>query len=62
MSLIGLIVVLVVLGVALYCINALIPMDSKIKMILNVVVVLVVIVWLIQALGLLGPLDNVRIR
>jgi hypothetical protein len=62
MSLIGLIIVLVLIGLLLYLINQFIPMDPKIKTILNVVVVIVVILWLIQAFGLLGPLDQIKIR
>jgi hypothetical protein len=62
MSLIGLVITLVVVGVLLWLINNYIPMDGKIKRIVNVVVVTVVVVWLLQALGLLGSLQNIRIR
>jgi hypothetical protein len=62
MSLIGLIMTLVVVGVLLWLLNNYVPMDGKIKRILNVVVVIVVVIWLLQALGLLGSLQNVRIR
>lgn len=37
-------------------------MDGKIKRILNVVVVIVVVIWLLQAFGLIGSLQNIRIR
>jgi hypothetical protein len=37
-------------------------MDSKIKTILNVVVVIVVIIWLLQSFGVLGSLRDLRIR
>jgi hypothetical protein len=47
---------LIIIGVALYLINAFIPMDAKIKQILNIVVVIVVVLWLLQAFGLLGVL------
>ena len=53
MSLISLLVVLIVVGVILWLINSYIPMDAKIKKILNVVVVIVVIIWLLQAFGVL---------
>ena len=43
----------------LYVINAFVPMDAKVKMILNVVVVLVVVLWLLRAFGLLARLDAV---
>jgi hypothetical protein len=62
MSLIGLIVTLVVVGVLLWLLNNYVPMDGKIKRIINVVVVIVVVIWLLQAFGLLGSLQNIRIR
>lgn len=45
--LITIIVVLLVVGVALYLINNYIPMDPKIKQLLNVVVVIVIVIWLL---------------
>lgn len=52
--LIHVIIVLIVVGVLLWLINNYLPMDGKIKSILNVVVVIVVILWLLQAFGLLA--------
>ena len=62
MDLVHIIVVLIVVGVALWLINNYVPMDGKIKNILNIVVVIVVIIWLLQAFGLMGSLSNVRVR
>lgn len=62
MSLIGIILTLVVVGVLLWLLNTYVPMDSKIKTIINVVVVIVVVVWLLQAFGVLGSLRDIRIR
>lgn len=45
--LITLIVVLLIVGIALYLINNYVPMDPKIKQILNIVVVIFVIIWLL---------------
>ena len=61
MSLINLVVTLVVVGVLLWAVNTYIPMDGKIKKILNVIVVLVVVLWLLQAFGILGSLSNIRV-
>ena len=61
MPLINLVVVLIVVGVALYLINRYIPMASSIKTILNVVVVVVVCVWLMQAVGIWGSVSSFRI-
>ena len=36
-------------------------MDSKIKQILNGVVIIVVVIWLLQVFGLLGSLNNIRV-
>jgi hypothetical protein len=60
MTLLNIIIVLVVVGLVLWLINNYIPMDRKIKSILNVVVVIAVALWLLQAFGLLGAL-NVKI-
>ncbi len=62
MSLIGLVVTLVVVGVLLWLLNNYVPMDGKIKSIINVVVVIAVVIWVLQAFGLLGSLRNIRIR
>jgi hypothetical protein len=62
MSLIGVVITLVVVGVLLWLVNNYVPMDGKIKQIINVVVVIVVVIWLLQAFGLLGSLQNIRIR
>jgi len=62
MSLIGLVLTLVIVGVVLWLINNYVPMDSKIKTIVNVVVVVVVVIWLLQAFGIVGSLRDIRIR
>lgn len=54
MSVIGIILTLIVVGVLLWLVNSYIPMDAKIKKILNVVVVVLVIIWLLYAFGVLG--------
>jgi len=51
MSIIGLIITLVVIGVLLWLVNTYIPMDAKIKQILNVVVVICVVLWLLSVFG-----------
>jgi hypothetical protein len=61
MPLINVVVVLIVVGVLLWLVNNYIPMDGKIKSILNVVVVIAVVLWLLQAFGLLGSLSSIRI-
>ena len=47
MSLISLAVTLIVIGVLLWLVNTYIPMNGKIKKILNAVVVICVVVWLL---------------
>jgi hypothetical protein len=61
MPLINVLLVLVVVGVVLWLVNTYLPMDPKIKTILNIVVVLVVVIWLLRAFGILGPLSQFRI-
>jgi hypothetical protein len=61
MPLLYVVAVLIVVGVLLWLVNTYIPMDSKIKGILNAVVVIVVVLWLLQAFGLLGDIANIRV-
>jgi hypothetical protein len=51
---ISVVVTLIVVGVLLWLVNSYIPMDAKIKKILNAVVVVCVVVWLLYVFGILG--------
>jgi hypothetical protein len=62
MPLINIVVVLVVVGVALWAINKFIPMAAPMKTILNVVVVVVVCLWLLQVFGIIGGIRGVNVR
>ena len=61
MPLLTILIVLIVVGVALWLINTYIPMDRKIKSILNIVVVIVVIIWLLKAFGLFDSLKSIKV-
>ena len=61
MSLISLVVVLIVVGVLLYLVNTYIPMDPKIKTIINIVVVIVVCLWLLSLVGVLPDLNAIKV-
>ena len=61
MSLISLAVTLIVIGVLLWLVNTYIPMDGKIKKILNPVVVVCVVVWLLFAFGILNQSSDIRV-
>lgn len=61
MPLINVVITLIVVGVLLWLINTYIPMDGKIKNLLNIVVVIAVVLWLLSAFGLIGNLGNVRV-
>ena len=51
---ISVVIVLIIVGVLLWLVNTYIPMDNKIKTILNVVVVIAVVLWLLQGFGVLS--------
>ncbi len=61
MPILNVILVLIVVGVLLWLVNNYIPMDSKIKSILNGVVIIVVVLWLLKAFGVLGSLQSVHL-
>ena len=62
MTIIGLLVVLVLIGIGLYVLNAVVPMDAKIKMIINAVVVILVLLWLLEAFGLFTGLGGIGLN
>jgi hypothetical protein len=61
MPLLYIVGLLIVVGVLLWLVNTYIPMDPKIKGILNAVVVICVVIYLLQVFGLLGTLENLKI-
>jgi len=61
MDLISLVVVLIVVGVLLWMINSYIPMEARIKQILNIVVIIAVVLWLLNAIGILGVFPSALI-
>lgn len=61
MPLLTILIVLVVAGVILWLVNTYIPMDGKIKSILNAVVVIIIVIWLLQAFGLLDSLKKINV-
>ncbi len=61
MPVINLVFALVAVGVLLWLVNTYVPMDGKIKRILNIVVVVLVVVWLLQVFGVIGNLGSLRI-
>jgi hypothetical protein len=55
------VVVLVAAGLILWLINTYIPMAGAIKSLLNVVVFVAALIWVLQVLGLLGPIKDLHI-
>ena len=55
----SILITLLVVGIILWAINSFVPMDEKIKKILNVVIVILVIIWLLKALGIMHYLQNI---
>jgi hypothetical protein len=61
MPLINVVIALIVVGVLLWLINTYLPMDGKIKSILNAVVVIAVVIWLLQVFGVLGSVSSFKV-
>jgi hypothetical protein len=61
MPLMTVVLTLIVVGILLWLVNAYIPMDAKIKQILNIVVVVAVVLWIISLFGLFSRMGNIRV-
>ncbi len=61
MDMVQFFIILVVIGVLLWLVNNYIPMDRKIKQILNIVVVIAVILWIGNLFGVFDSFRGMRI-
>lgn len=60
MPLLNIVIALIVVGLLLWLVNQFIPMDAKIKSILNAVVVIAVVLWLLNVFGLFSSMSNMH--
>jgi hypothetical protein len=60
MSFIAIVIGIIVVGAVLWVINKFIPMDTKIKQILNIVVVVALVLWLLRAFGVWHYLAHMK--
>lgn len=61
MSLLSILIALIVAGILLWLINTYLPIDPKIKKIINIVFVVVIILWLLNVFGVFGYIEGIRI-
>lgn len=61
MPLISILITLIIVGFLLWLINNFIPMDGKIKKIVNIIVLVVVVIWLLKAFGILSQLTSYKV-
>lgn len=62
MPLINIVIVLIVIGVLLWIVNAFIPMARSIKTILNIVVIIATVLWVLSAFGIITGLPTLRLK
>lgn len=61
MSLLTILVTLIVVGILLYLVNTYIPMDDKIKKIINIVAIVGVSIWILKVSGILSYLSSITL-
>ena len=61
MPVLTILLVVIIVGVLLWLVNSYLPMDGKIKNILNVVVVILLVVWLLKAFGVFDNVSNLKV-
>ncbi len=60
MTLLGLVLTLIVIGVLLWLMEQYVPMDGTLKRIIHIVVIVAVVLWLLGVFGLL-PMANIPV-
>lgn len=61
MSILALIIAIVVVGLILWAINSFIPMEARVKQILNIVVIVLLVIWILKALGVFALLSGYKV-
>lgn len=61
MSLLGLLLVLIVIGVAVWAITTYIPMDPGIKNLIRIVAVVVAVIYVLNAFGVFHAMSGVNV-
>jgi len=61
MPILTILLVLIIVGVLLWLVNTYIPMDGKIKKIINIVAVVAVIIWLLSVFGVFAYLGGANV-
>ena len=61
MSLLTILLVIIVVGVLLWLVNAYIPMQSTVKSILNAVVIILLVLWLLSAFGIIDVFSGTQV-
>lgn len=61
MSLLYFVLAIVVVGVLLYVINAWIPMEPRVKNILNWVLIILLVIWILKVLGVWAYLAGMQV-
>jgi hypothetical protein len=61
MSLLTLMLLIVVVGVVLWAVNTYLPMEPRVKQILNIVVILLLVYYLLRALGIWAALARITL-
>ena len=58
-ALVSVVVSLIIVGLLLWLVNNFLPMDGRIKQILNILVIIAVVLWLLSTFGILSGLPNI---
>ena len=61
MPMLDLIIAIAAVGILLYCINRFVPMEGRVKSILNIVVILILVVWCLEAFGVIDALRGISV-
>lgn len=61
MSILYVIFAIAVCGVILWLINAYVPMEERIKRLLNIVAIIALVLWLLRVFGVWGYLSGVKV-
>lgn len=57
----NMVITLIVVGIGLWAVNTYLPLDEKIKQLLNIAVVICVVVWLLSMFGVIPKVNTIGV-
>ena len=61
MSILTIFIVIIIFGLLLWAVNTYLPLDDKVKQILNIVAIIFLVIWILKITGIIAYLTRITV-